>query len=62
MSIQTELHHSLTLLLLHKKLNYLLFLAPIALVGQWGNNLILGESSCFVLAGLALIPLAEVSF
>jgi calcium/proton exchanger cax len=47
-----------TELIFRKKLNWLLVFAPIALMGKSGW---LGESTCFVLAGLALIPLAEVS-
>eukprot|EP01082_Thalassiosira_pseudonana_P004929 g4582.t1.1.5e174189 g4582 g4582.t1 contig15:1336078-1337697(-) len=45
-----------TELIFRKKLNWLLVFAPIALMGKSGW---LGESTCFVLAGLALIPLAE---
>ncbi|KAL7522424.1 hypothetical protein ACHAWX_007110 [Stephanocyclus meneghinianus] len=45
-----------TELIFRKKLNWLLVFAPIAILGKSG---LLGESSCFVLAGLALIPLAE---
>ena len=59
--LQTLRHEILTstdLILRKQKLNYLLFFAPLAIIGkslEW-----FGESSCFVLAGLALIPLAEV--
>ena len=55
----TLLHECLTSvdLILRKRLNWLLIFAPIAILGKSG---LLGESSCFVLAGLALIPLAEV--
>ena len=45
-------------LILRKRLNWLLIFAPVAMMGKGG---LLGEASCFVLAGLALIPLAEVS-
>ena len=44
--------------ILRKRLNWLLLLAPLAMMGKGG---LLGGASCFVLAGLALIPLAEVS-
>jgi hypothetical protein len=50
---------SSTNLIMRKKLNWLLVFAPIAIMGKSG---LLGESSCFVLAGLSLIPLAEVRF
>ena len=57
--LRREILISTDLILRRQKLNYLLLFAPLAIVGksyEW-----LGESSCFVLAGLALIPLAEVS-
>ena len=44
-------------LVLNNKLNWLLVLGPIALVGDamgW-----LGETACFAFSGLALIPCAE---
>lgn len=55
----TLLHECLSSvdLILRKRLNWLLIFAPLAILGKGGS---LGESSCFVLAGLALIPLAEV--
>lgn len=47
-----------TELLFCKKITWLLIFGPVSLIGKSG---LLGESACFVLAGLALIPLAEVS-
>jgi hypothetical protein len=61
MSTLTTFRHDCqtsTSLILNKRLNYLLLAAPLALLGKSGW---LGEASCFLLAGLALIPLAEVS-
>ena len=45
-----------TNLIFKSKLTWLLMFGPIALVGKTG---IFGESVCFILAGLTLIPLAE---
>ena len=45
-----------TNLIFKSKLTWLLIFGPIALVGKTG---IFGESVCFILAGLTLIPLAE---
>ncbi|KAL9188370.1 hypothetical protein ACHAXT_006748 [Thalassiosira profunda] len=45
-----------TELIFRSRLTWLLIFGPVALVGKTG---IFGESTCFVLAGLALIPLAE---
>ena len=53
------IHHDLftsTELIFRSKLTWLLLFGPIALIGKTG---IFGESTCFVLAGLTLIPLAE---
>ena len=54
-SIQHDILHS-TELIFRSKLTWLLIFGPIALVGKTG---IFGESLCFILAGLTLIPLAE---
>jgi len=45
-----------TNLIFKSKLTWLLIFGPVALVGKTG---IFGESVCFILAGLTLIPLAE---
>lgn len=45
-----------TELIFRNKLTWLLVFGPIALIGKTG---IFGEATCFVLAGLTLIPLAE---
>ncbi|KAL7530276.1 hypothetical protein ACHAWF_003315 [Thalassiosira exigua] len=45
-----------TELIFRSRLTWLLIFGPIALIGKTG---IFGESTCFVLAGLTLIPLAE---
>jgi len=45
-----------TELIFRSKLTWFLLFGPIALIGKTG---IFGESTCFVLAGLTLIPLAE---
>lgn len=45
-----------TELIFRSRLTWLLAFGPVALVGKTG---LLGESTCFVLAGLTLIPLAE---
>mmetsp|Transcript_30764 Transcript_30764/g.56919 ORF Transcript_30764/g.56919 Transcript_30764/m.56919 type:complete len:681 (+) Transcript_30764:279-2321(+) len=55
----SNLHNELILsteLIFRSKLTYLLLFGPIALIGKTG---LFGESTCFVLAGLTLIPLAE---
>ena len=54
-NIQNDILHS-TELIFRSKLTWLLIFGPIALVGKSG---IFGESLCFILAGLTLIPFAE---
>lgn len=44
-------------LLLDNKLNWLLLMGPLALLGDATG--LLGEAGCFALAGMALIPCAE---
>jgi len=54
-----HIHNELLLsteLIFRSRLTWLLIFGPIALVGKTG---IFGESVCFILAGLTLIPLAE---
>jgi hypothetical protein len=55
-SFQEELWTS-TDLLFQSKLTWLLVLGPIAVVGELTETL--GPASCFVFAGMALIPCAE---
>jgi Ca2+/Na+ antiporter len=54
-SIRHELLTS-TELIFRSRLTWLLVFGPIALIGKAG---VFGESTCFILAGLTLIPLAE---
>jgi hypothetical protein len=44
-------------LLFNNKLNWLLLLGPVALVGDATG--FLGEAACFAFSGIALIPCAE---
>jgi hypothetical protein len=44
-------------LLFNNKLNWLLLLGPVALVGDYMGWL--GEAACFAFSGIALIPCAE---
>jgi hypothetical protein len=55
-SFQEELWKS-TDLLFQSKLTWLLVLGPIAVAGELTGTL--GPASCFVFAGMALIPCAE---
>jgi hypothetical protein len=55
-SFQEELWTS-TDLLFQSKLTWLLVLGPIAVVGELSETL--GPASCFIFAGMALIPCAE---
>jgi hypothetical protein len=55
-SFQEEVWTS-TDLLFQSRLTWLLILGPIAVVGQFTGTL--GPATCFIFAGMALIPCAE---
>ena len=56
MGLIKDLWHS-SGIVLNNKLNWLLVLGPIALLGDATG--LLGETACFAFSGLALIPCAE---
>lgn len=51
-----DLYHS-SGLVMNNKLNWLLLMGPFALLGDATG--LLGETACFALSGIALIPCAE---
>ncbi|OEU19286.1 Na_Ca_ex-domain-containing protein, partial [Fragilariopsis cylindrus CCMP1102] len=56
MDITKDLYHS-SGLVINNKLNWLLIMGPIALLGDATG--LLGETACFAFSGIALIPCAE---
>jgi tyrosyl-tRNA synthetase len=54
--ITKDLYHS-SGLVMNNKLNWLLIMGPIALLGDATG--LLGETACFAFSGIALIPCAE---
>ena len=54
--ITKDLYHS-SGLVINNKLNWLLVMGPIALLGDATG--LLGETACFAFSGIALIPCAE---
>ena len=54
--ITKDLYHS-SGLVINNKLNWLLIMGPIALLGDATG--LLGETACFAFSGIALIPCAE---
>ena len=56
MDITKDLYHS-SGLVINNKLNWLLVMGPIALLGDATG--LLGETACFAFSGIALIPCAE---